>query len=203
MFQLSARGRVSAQGLSVSANGAFATGAPNIVNPGAAGDVGNSGAFGSDGPGQAGGNGGDGGAGGSGGDGGAGNRGGGGGSGGGGTIKLVGTELVFSGSQAQAANGRVLVADNTAAPTAGLSRTGTLLVGAGPRTDNPFVKGGDSTALIADVQGGAEAFGLLTGIDALDNAFATLLADAPESARAALLRLDIGPGAVRHRLLRL
>ena len=63
----------------------------------------------------------------------------------------------------------------------------------GQRGNNVFIKGADSTALIADLLGGADMFGLLAGIDANATDFDAIRAGAPGNARAALARFDLGP----------
>jgi hypothetical protein len=152
-------------------------------------------------------NGGTGGRGGSGGSGGRGQTGGSGGAGGssgggaGGTVKVFGSVVDAAGATANAvggsggdagADGRLIVGSNAGA--GGPSGIGTQLTSAsGTRGDNPFVKGVDSTPFIADLAGGAEMFGVLDGVSALDADFSTVFGSKPGNALGALLRLDVGP----------
>ena len=75
------------------------------------------------------------------------------------------------------------------------SAAGAIITGsAGTRGDNPFIKGADSTAFIADLVGGADMFGLLgNGVTANAADFTGVLSGAPGNAMAALYRMDIGP----------
>tara|TARA_R110002096_G_scaffold224142_1_gene413420 strand:- start:176 stop:1183 length:1008 start_codon:yes stop_codon:yes gene_type:complete len=154
-------------------------------------------------------NGGTGGRGGNGGNGGTGQRGGDGGAGAsgaggaGGTVKLFGSVVEASSAAADASggaggssgsDGRVIVGSNVAGggPAATGASTSNF---AGTRGDNPFSKGADDTPFIADLQGGAELFGLLNGVDANNAAFSSVNSGAPSNAFAAILRLDVGPAS--------
>jgi hypothetical protein len=146
-------------------------------------------------------NGGNGGNGGFGGIGGLGGQGALGGGGAGGTVKLYGTIVDADNTLVRTTggfgvsnggNGRTILGSNVAG--SGPATTGSNVSSfTGTRGDNPFVKGVDDTAFIADLVGGAELFGLLNGIDANDAAFAAVNMGKPANALGAILRLDLGP----------
>jgi hypothetical protein len=155
-----------------------------------------------------------GGAGGLGGPGGNGDAGGGGGTGGdggggaGGTVKIVGSVVQSAGAGVSAAggsgggangadgdDGRAVFAVNAGLGSA-ITVEGRTTVVSGPRGLNPFIRGGVETPMIPDLAGGAELFGMLSGINAQDPFFAPYLAGMAADSEAALLRLSTGPGAV-------
>ena len=221
-FEIAAKGRVTVgAGGDLNARGGLGTSGANGLS-GDAGGVGLAGASGTAGSlpttgnGGVGGNGGAGGSGAAGGSGGLSSGGAGGGGGAGGTVKLFGTIVDASGAPADTSggaggdggggetpfgvnpdggdgeDGRLIFSSNVA----GGGATG---VGTNPqsfdgqRGNNVFIKGADSTALIADLLGGADMFGLLAGIDANATDFDAIRAGAPGNARAALARFDLGP----------
>lgn len=221
-FEIAAEGRVTVgAGGDLNARGGLGTSGANGLS-GDAGGVGLAGASGTAGSlpttgnGGVGGNGGAGGSGAAGGSGGLSSGGAGGGGGAGGTVKLFGTIVDASGATADTSggaggdggggetpfgvnpdggdgeDGRLIFSSNVA----GGGATG---VGTNPqsfdgqRGNNVFIKGADSTALIADLLGGADMFGLLAGIDANATDFDAIRAGAPGNARAALARFDLGP----------
>jgi len=144
-----------------------------------------------------------------GGDGGPGARGGSGGSGGsgaGGTVLVHGsvvdqaawTILASGGTGADA--GRFVVGSNTEVSTAdvgGASVESYL----GQARHNPLILGNVPTPLIAGVEGGAEAYGMLTGVLAGHPAFAAVRNAAPANAKVAILRMNLGPAPFDDRYL--
>ena len=211
-FEIVAQGRVNVgMGSTLNALGGAAGGTNAGFNAGRT--LGNGGSLGGSGnPGQIvlvdadanGGNGGNGGQGGNGGFGGVGGLGGQGalgGGGAGGTVKLYGTIVDADNTLVRTTggfgvsnggNGRTILGINVAG--SGPATTGSNVSSfTGTRGDNPFVKGVDDTAFIADLVGGAELFGLLNGIDANDAAFAAVNTGKPANALGAILRLDLGP----------
>jgi len=152
------------------------------------GTGGRGGAGGGGGTGQLGGNGGTGGA---------------GGGGAGGTVKLFGSVVSgagaavntgggIGGSAGDGASGRLIFGSNTG--TFAGTGTGTNLTDTtGTRGANPFIVGGLLTPYIADLVGGAERYGLLSGLDAMAADFAAVRAGAPSNAVAGLFRMDLGP----------
>jgi 6-phosphogluconolactonase (cycloisomerase 2 family) len=195
-------------------------GRPGIGTPGSYGVDGDPGAkgwyrqAGSGGKGGTGGTGGDGGLGGRGGDGGLG------GGGAGGTVKLFGSVLNADGAEVDTSgglgankggDGRLIIGSNTQGGRP--SSTGTLeednIEWFGSRNANPFIYVANDTPLvetpmIADLLGGAEAYGLLDGDldDFRENIRNGLIAaeqqefdDLDPAAIAALVRMDVGPAA--------
>lgn len=159
------------------AGGGGAAGAPTVS--GSAGGNGQNTSVGVGGGagGGGGGGGGTGGIGGAGGRGGAGGTGGTGGGGAGGTLSVVGTAVTGTGSlstaggtgAASGANGRVIVGSNAGTGNLSLSGVATSVTTAGSAGVNPFLFGastGQATPNLPGLQGGAEAFGLLSGPDA-------------------------------------
>lgn len=118
-----------------------------------------------------------------------------GGAGSGGTIKLDGSVVISNGATIITAggnyqpntNGRfILAANNNAAIPDNLVGARTELYG-GPTVVNPFIGNGQiSTPRVADLVGGADGFGVLANLDANAPVFASLRADAPADARAAV-----------------
>ena len=160
---------------------------------GTAGSSGTSGGYG--GHGGAGGTGGSGGLGGSGGSGGAG------GGGAGGTIKLFGSvvqaaNLTVDASGgaggSQGGTGRFLFGDNTPVTFGDSDIAANVEISAGSQGANPFLADSGTTPYIPGLMGGAELFGL-TGLDAREVLSAQVLVGAPAEARAALIRVDLGP----------
>jgi 6-phosphogluconolactonase (cycloisomerase 2 family) len=159
-----------------------------------------------------GGKGGDGGYGGDGGVGGTGGKGGTGGGGAGGTIKLYGTALSASQASVSYAGGtgsvaggagRLILGSNTSLSgnePVGQLAASTVLRASGPQADNPYIAGVVSNAAlndtpyVANLQGGADIFGLLDGVTKTTLINAGLLGTIPDNALAAVIRLDIGPG---------
>ena len=210
-FEVVARGRVDvaadvqlqARGASTLSSLDLGRGSGDNGSRGAAGGSGSSGvAGGADLIGSinagSGGQGGAGGSGGTGGRGGFGGAGGLGGAGAGGTVKLLGSVVDAAGVQvdtraggAGADDGRFVIARNAGLGQAALTGSRQEVFD-GLRGSNPFVRGGAEAPLIAGLQGGAELYGLLT-LDSLATDFDAVRAAAPSNARAALLRMDLGP----------
>ncbi len=156
-----------------------------------------------------GGRGGNGGNGGGGGDGGLGGEGGHGGGGAGGTLILKGTIASASGGTTNTsggtsggnagANGRFLIADNgNNVPSFGtaIGATTSDVAGAGGGGVNPFIQGGgQSTFNLVDLAGGADVYGLKTGVNIDSSYFDSIRTGAPVGAIAALVRRSVGPGA--------
>lgn len=207
-LEVSALGRIDVAGV-FAARGSEGSADFSVGQHGGSGFPGQSGRPGEPGgvkEGDSAGDGGDGGAGGRGGHGGNGGKGGDGGMGGGGaggTIKISGSVVVGAGQLSvdtsggtggvpgvnDGGNGRFVLASNTA--TTGLNPTLTKAVRgdyAGPRKANPFVSGNPNTPYLPDLQGDAEAYGLLEGISAED--FPAVRSGAPDGSPAALHRLD-------------
>jgi hypothetical protein len=90
-------------------------------------------------------------------------------------------------------DGRLLLVSNTAGGAPGSVTGARVETFDGPRAANPFILGGPLTPLIPDLVGGAEAFGLFSGIDALDPVFDGIRLGAPTGASAALARFDTMP----------
>lgn len=151
--------------------------------------------------------GGAGGRGGNGGGGGRGGRGGDGGGGAGGTVKLFGSTVAAAGDVTVDASGgaasrpggqgRFVYGCNTVDAFPGFvsARTETFsgLARTGLGTSNPFWVGEPDTPYLPDLAGGAEAFGVLADLDAGDPAFEWIRNAAPADARAAVVRMDVGP----------
>ncbi|MGE0385435.1 MAG: hypothetical protein AB7Q97_11935 [Gammaproteobacteria bacterium] len=214
-FEIMAQGRVNvgagsvldARGASGTSSNAGLNDGLTIFSQGQGGGLGTSGSAGGVGcfacPDA--GDGGDGGSGGTGGKGGTGAVGGNGGvgsGGAGGTVKLYGTVISAGsatvnanggGGASTGANGRLILGSNAAGGGPGAVAGASTSSFAGPRGDNPFIAGGISTPLIADLTGGAELYGLLSGIDALVPDFDAVRAAAPDDAGFVLYRMDLGP----------
>lgn len=155
-----------------------------------------------------GGRGGNGGNGGGGGDGGLGGDAGHGGGGAGGTLILKGTIASASGGTINTsggasggnagANGRFLIADNgNNVPSFGtaIGANTTDVAGVGGGGVNPFIQGGgQSTFNVIDLAGGADVYGLKTGVTIDSPYFDTIRSGAPVGAIAAVVRRSIGPG---------
>jgi hypothetical protein len=95
-----------------------------------------------------------------------------------------------------AGGGRFLLGSNAGTGTAGINLAGTgTTIFTGPTTGNPFVKGTPQTPCIPDLAGGAEGFGLLSGVDATSAQFAGVRAGAPAHAVGAIIREHLGPSA--------
>jgi len=133
-----------------------------------------------------------------------GTAGGAGGGGAGGTIKLVGSVVVTDAGTtvdltggASSGNpggaGRLLIGDNCGPSYGGSGVYQTPETGPGPMLQqNPFLAGTyPPTPYIPDLVGGAEGYGL-SPLGASD--FPAVCAAAPPGARAALVRMDVGPG---------
>ncbi len=141
--------------------------------------------------------------------GGRGGTGGGGASGAGGTVKLAGSVVITENTlivdvQGGAgtrigSSGRLVLGGNNNDLTHNVVAQGRLetyqdLAQTGLGRENPFIKPGNvSTPFIPDLVGGAEAYGLLDGINALSADFDSLRDAAPANAMAALYRLNTGP----------
>jgi hypothetical protein len=217
-FEILANGRVTVDGAtSLLAQGGNGEGQNTSTQtgrqPGGAGLPGGGGSGGGSGDGGGvnlykAGNGGHGGAGGSGGGGGAGGLGASGGAGGGGaggTVKLYGTAVDAPGATVDAsggaggAGGGGAGGDGRFVLGTNVSDGSPLVTGAtssffqGPRATNPFIKGGVETPYIPDLVGGADIYGLLSGVTASSPDFSSVLAGAPSDAVGALYRGDIGP----------
>jgi hypothetical protein len=158
--------------------------------------------------GGAGGRGGNGGNGGGGGDGGLGGDAGHSGGGAGGTLILRGTIATAAGGTintsggaslgSPGANGRFLIADNGAAfPSFGTTVGAATqdFVTAGGSGANPFYEGGAQTFNILDLAGGADIYGLKTGVSIDSEYFDSVRTQAPVGAVAAIMRRNIGPSA--------
>ena len=66
--------------------------------------------------------------------------------------------------------------------------------GQGGSRINPFVEGGATeTFNIAGLQGGADIYGIMDGVDSSDSFFQSVLSNAPTNAVAAIMRVDSGP----------
>jgi hypothetical protein len=92
--------------------------------------------------------------------------------------------------------GRFLLGSNAGTGTAGVNLTGaSTTTFNGPTTGNPFVKGTPQTPYIPNLVGGAEGFGLLSGVDATSAQFAGVRAGAPAHAVGAIIREHLGPSA--------
>ncbi|MCB2039430.1 MAG: beta-propeller fold lactonase family protein, partial [Rhodoferax sp.] len=221
-FELVARGRVNVvSSATFAAAGDDGTAASNPGSPGGAGSKNASlnsgktnGSAGEDGgliDGGTGGNGGSGGQGGDGGRGGYGGKGGTGGGGAGGTIKISGTTVRASGATIDVSGGsgvytgqegRLILGSNTSLSgqePAGQDTARTVGRYAGTRADNVYISDVasnpalDDTATIAGLAGGADLFGLLSGVT--EFSLAGILGTVPDNALAAVIRLDVGPGA--------
>ncbi|MCI0459732.1 MAG: Ig-like domain-containing protein [Gemmataceae bacterium] len=117
-------------------------------------------------------------------------------------MKLVGSVVNGTGASVNTAgrgggqpggDGWFLLGQNTATPFAGTVTGATLSLFAGPRNINPFILGTPATPRIAGGVGDAKAYGVLEGPTPSAPAFAEVAANAPLSAGAALLLLDVGP----------
>jgi hypothetical protein len=148
-----------------------------------------------------GGNGGNGGAGGY---GGTGGNGGGGGGGSGGTVMLLGSVIDTagvvvntsggSGAAGAGGNGRFVVGSNTGFDVGASLITGSRVESYdGARNTNPFIAGGVETPYIPHLSGGAEAYGVLAGMNVFSPEIQPLLGTIPSNAAAELVRLPIGP----------
>lgn len=155
--------------------------------------------------------GGSGGKGGTGGDGGTGGAGGTGAGGAGGSIKLSGSILNAAGATVDTnggtggrsgEDGRLILLSNTGLANVPIKvantvqsenktdGTGSFSSGnEGPKKDNIYLGGDGTTPYIAGLQGGAEIYGLFSGVD-IDS---LIPANAPKDAVAAIIRLDLGP----------
>ncbi len=103
---------------------------------------------------------------------------------------------VGAGTGNNGGNGRFLLGSNAGTGTAGINLTGTSTTTfSGPTTGNPFVKGTPQTPYIPNLAGGAEGFGLLSGVDATSAQFAGVRAGAPAHAVGAIIREHLGPVA--------
>jgi hypothetical protein len=127
----------------------------------------------------------------------------------GGTVKLAGSVVITDntltvdmqgGSGGHGGyGGRLVLGGNTSNITHNVVAQGRMetyqdLAQTGLGHDNPFIKSGNMlTPFIPDLTGGAEAYGLLDGINALSSDFDSLRSTAPANAMAALYRLDTGP----------
>lgn len=136
------------------------------------------------------------------GDGGDGGDGGSGSAGAGGTVKLAGSVLDASAATVDTRpgigggtsfGGRTVLGSNTPAGNPASVQGTTMTRVDGPRAANPFIAGNPLTPLLPDLAGGAEAFGLFPGLDALDPAFDGLRLAAPMNAVFALARYDALP----------
>jgi len=132
----------------------------------------------------------------------------------GGTVKLAGSVViadntltvnVLGGSGARTgSSGRLVLGGNNSNITHNVVAQGRLetcqeLAQTGLGKTNPFIEPGDVlTPFIPDLAGGAEAYGLLDGIDALSADFDSLRSAAPANAMAALYRLDTGPAGYEY-----
>jgi hypothetical protein len=111
----------------------------------------------------------------------------------GGTINALG------GSSAGNAggNGRYVVSENSSAAVNYGSRIGDselFFSGQAARDVNPFIETvGTTTFNIAGLQGGADVYGLMSGVNASDSFFDTVRTSAPVGAVAALVRRNTGP----------
>jgi hypothetical protein len=134
---------------------------------------------------------------------GTGGQGSGGGGGAGGTVKIFGSVIDAAGAAASAAggvgaggnagsDGRVLLGTNAASGTPGVTG-GTTAASTGARDVNPYIPGITLTPFIPDLEGGAELFGLLSGVDATDSVYDLLFANAPDRAFAAVVQSATGP----------
>jgi len=141
-------------------------------------------------------------------DGASGSSGGLGGGGAGGTVKLAGSvvegnetlraDLRGGSGGTQGEDGRLAFGSNVRGGPVGTvygrvgSHIGLEQTGLGNL--NPYIKPGDvATPFIPGLQGGAELYGLLAGIDAQVIDFQPLRDQAPANALAALYRMDVGP----------
>jgi hypothetical protein len=91
-------------------------------------------------------------------------------------------------------DGRLVVASNSAIDLRSSLVSGARVeTYAGRRDINPFIQGNPATPFIPDLQGGAEAYGLLDGLTSTSAAIAPFLAGTPLGAAAGVLRLPDGP----------
>lgn len=140
--------------------------------------------------------------------GGRGGRGGSGAGGAGGMVKLAGSVVITEntlnvdvrgGAGTRGSSGRLVLGGNNNDLSHNVVAQGRLetyqnLAQTGLGRENPFIKPGNvSTPFIPDLVGGAEAYGLLDGINALSADFDSLRDAAPANAMAALYRLHTGP----------
>lgn len=169
---------------------------------GASGETGDVGDLASSGLGSAadGGNGGSGGRGGPGGSGGRGGDAGDGGDASGGTVLLMGavvdpgaSSILASGGGSAGGDGRYVIGANAEVAQLGRVTGASVQIYDGPTAANPFIQGAPSMPLIAGLQGGAEAFGILPNVFSTDFTFDAVRNAAPAGAEAALVRLDVGP----------
>jgi hypothetical protein len=198
-LEMRANGRISVSGSYVS-RGGNATGASCCAAPGQDAGVWLYGAYGGF---SLAGLGGDGGSGGQAGMGGGGQWGGIGGGGAGGSLLFNAsvvqtTGLIVDtsgGGGAQAGgNGRLVIASNSAVNLSSSLLTATRVETYAGRADtNPFIKEALATPFIPDLQGGAEVYGLLAGLNATSPAIKATLGGTPAGASFSLLRLPDGP----------
>jgi hypothetical protein len=110
-----------------------------------------------------------------------------------------GTINASGGSSAGSAggNGRYLVSENSSTAANYGSPTGAsehFFSGQAARDVNPFIETvGTTTFNIAGLQGGADVYGLMSGVSASDSFFDDIRTGAPANAVAALVRTDVGP----------
>ena len=214
-FEIAAQGRLNfagtinirgAAGVAGATSGSAGAGTAGI--PGLAGFPGGTTLAGVGGDGGAGGDGTDGGDGGNGGRGGNGGHGGGGAGGtvmftsslfhaAGGTINAGGGFIVGVPGANFGGNGRYVVSDNGAAlPDYGeiFDASEDFHIGQAARDINPYIEGSSTTTYnIAGLEGGADVYGIMDGVSALDSFFDDVRANAPAGAVAAIMRRGGGP----------
>src|SRR4051812_28871180 len=139
--------------------------------------------------------------------GGAGGGGGHGGGGAGGTVMSKSTLFSAAGGTINASggssagnvggNGRYVVSENSSTSTNYGTRIGVselFFSGQAARDINPLIGiVGTTTYNIAGLQGGADVYGIMSGVSALDSFFSDVRISAPANAVAALVRRSIGP----------
>jgi hypothetical protein len=94
-------------------------------------------------------------------------------------------------------NGRYVVSENSSTSANYGTRTGAseyFFSGQAARDINPFINVfGTMTFNIAGLQGGADVYGIMSGVTAADSFFTDVRSGAPANAVAALVRRSIGP----------
>jgi hypothetical protein len=126
-----------------------------------------------------------------------------GGGGGGGTFVFNGSVVQTNGitvdtrggtGAAYGGGGRLVVASNAAVDlSSSLITDARIETYAGRADTNPFIKEGLATPFIPGLLGGAEVYGLLSGLSSESPAIRALLGSAPADSTATLLRLPDGP----------
>jgi hypothetical protein len=102
-----------------------------------------------------------------------------------------------SGAGVPAGNGRYVVADNGRFYPEFGTQSGNSLERysfEGGSKLNPFIQGGErETFNMAGLEGGADIYGIMNGIDYSDSFFQLVRANAPSNAVAAIMRVETGP----------